>query len=275
MIELPEALVLAGQINKLVSGKRVAGLEVAHTPHKLVWYYGKPAEYSGLLVGRTIGRARAFGGFVEIEAGKATILLGEGVNIRFHASGEPRPEKHQLLFEFKDGSALSLSVQMYGGMGCFRTGELENKYYQAAREKPGPLSAGFGKAYFDRLIGDPKVKNLSLKAFLATEQRIPGLGNGVLQDILFEAKMHPKKKAGTLSRSDIRTLFAALKSTLKSMAAAGGRDTEPDLHGRPGGYKTRLSKNTVNKPCPVCRTAIRKETYLGGSIYYCPKCQKP
>jgi hypothetical protein len=34
-----------------------------------------------------------------------------------------------------------------------------------------------------------EVKKLSLKALLATEQRIPGLGNGVLQDILFKARM--------------------------------------------------------------------------------------
>jgi len=275
MIELPEALVLAGQINRLVSGKRVAGVEVAHTPHKLAWYYGRKEEYPKLLIGRTFGRAQALGGLVEIEAEEATILLGEGVNIRFHGPGEPRPDKHQLLFEFQDGSALSMSVQMYGGMGCFRTGELDNKYYETAKEKPSPLSAGFSKAYFDRLIRDPKVQSLSLKGFLATEQRIPGLGNGVLQDILFEAGMRPKKKVAMLSKADIKILFRALKSTLRTMAAQGGRDTELDINGRPGGYKTRLSKNTVNKPCPVCRTVIKKESYLGGSIYYCPKCQKP
>jgi formamidopyrimidine-DNA glycosylase len=274
MIELPEALVLAGQINRRVSGKRVAGVEVAHTPHKLVWYYGRKEEYPKLLIGRTLGRVQALGGLVEIEAEKTTILLGEGVNIRFHGPGEPRPDKRQLLFEFQDGSALSMSVQMYGGMGCFRTGELDNKYYKTAKEKPSPLSAGFSKAYFDQLIRDPKVKSLSLKGFLATEQRIPGLGNGVMQDILFEAGMSPKKKVATLSKADIKTLFSTLKSTLRTMAVQGGRDTELDIHGRPGGYKTRLSKNTVNKPCPVCRTVIKKESYLGGSIYYCPKCQK-
>ncbi len=34
-----------------------------------------------------------------------------------------------------------------------------------------------------------------------------------------------------------------------------------------------LSKNTVNKPCPVCDTAIMNEGYKGGSIYYCARCQ--
>ena len=60
-----------------------------------------------------------------------------------------------------------------------------------------PLGDGFDAAYFDRLVAGAK-PNLSAKAFLATEQRIPGLGNGVLQDILFNARIHPKRKMATL-----------------------------------------------------------------------------
>jgi formamidopyrimidine-DNA glycosylase len=43
---------------------------------------------------------------------------------------------------------------------------------------------------------------LSAKAFLATEQRIPGLGNGVLQDILFTAGIHPKRKMAAISEEE-------------------------------------------------------------------------
>lgn len=273
MIELPEAKNIAGQLNKTISGKRITGVTAAHTPHKLAWYYGDKAKYPGLLIGRTIGQASAFGGLVEIEAGEANILLGEGVGIRFHGQGEPRPAKHQLLIEFEDRSALSAAVQMYGGMGAFRKGELDNPYYRVAKEKPSPFSSEFDRAYFERLISAPEVQKLSLKAFLATEQRIPGLGNGVLQDILFHAKMHPKKKVNSPSEKDRKILFDSVKKTLSAMAKQGGRDTELDLFGRPGAYKTVLSKNTVNKPCPVCGTTIKKEAYMGGSIYYCEKCQ--
>lgn len=75
-------------------------------------------------------------------------------------------------------------------------------------------------------------KNPSLKAFLATEQRIPGLGNGVLQDILYEAGMHPKRKLKSLSDTDIKTLYDSVKGTLKVMTDSGGRDTEKDLAGK-------------------------------------------
>jgi len=58
------------------------------------------------------------------------------------------------------------------------------------------------------------------------------------------------------------------------MVSKGGRDTELDLFRTPGSYKTILCKNTVNKPCLVCGTIIKKEAYMGGSIYYCEKCQR-
>lgn len=86
--------------------------------------------------------------------------------------------------------------------------------------------------------------------------------------------MHPKKKVHALSEKDHNILFGSLKATLSTMAAQGGRDTELDLFGHHGGYQTLLSKNTVNKPCPVCGTPIRKESYMGGSVYYCETCQK-
>jgi formamidopyrimidine-DNA glycosylase len=274
VIELPEAVNLAGQINDTICGKRIVSVIVAHTPHKLAWYYGEPSTYSDLLIGKTVGKAIPLGSLVEIKVETADILFGEGAGIRFHDKNEPHPAKHQLLLEFDDHCAVSVAIQMYGGLGAFYEGKLDNHYYKVAREKPSPLSPTFDKVYFDRIVCDDGVQKFSLKALLATEQRIPGLGNGILQDILFNAKMHPKKKVNTLSDKEKEILFDSVKTTISVMASQGGRDTELDLFGHPGGYKTILCKNTVSKPCPVCGTIIKKEAYMGGSVYYCEKCQK-
>jgi formamidopyrimidine-DNA glycosylase len=273
LIELPEAASISRQIDEAVQGKVVISVTAAQTPHKLAWFYGDRGDYSNLIVGQKLGEAVYLGSLVEIAADNARILLGEGVNIRFHRRGEGRPTKHQLLLEFKDGSALSASVQMYGGMGIFKDGTLDNKYYRVAVEKPDPLGSDFDKAYFDKLLSFPGSEKLSLKALLATEQRIPGLGNGVLQDILFNARLHPKRKVSTLSATDRLALFESIKATLSSMAESRGRDTELDLFGQAGGYRTKMSKNTVSKPCRVCGTEITKETYMGGAVYFCPNCQ--
>ncbi len=72
-----------------------------------------------------------------------------------------------------------------------------------------------------------------------------------------------------LATGDLDALFSALKSVLAEMVTLGERD----LFRQPGGYKTVLSRNTVDAPCPVCGEPIHKEAYLGGSIYYCARCQ--
>ena len=53
----------------------------------------------------------------------------------------------------------------------------------------------------------------------------------------------------------------------------GGRDTEKDLLGNAGGYRTLMSRNTLGRGCPVCGQEVVKEAYLGGTVYYCPVCQ--
>lgn len=273
MIELPEALTLAGQINDTICGKRISKVIAAHSPHKFAWYHGDPQNYHTLLAGKTIDRADGYGGMVEIKAGNAVMLFGDGVGLRFHDKNETRPQKHQLLMEFDDSSALNASVQMYGGLWCFNDGEFDNPYYKIAKEKPSPFSDEFNAAYFDRLISLPDIQKYSAKAFLATEQRIPGLGNGVLQDILWKAGIHPKRKINTLSDEDKKLLFNTVKSLLSEMRKLGGRDTEKDLFGNNGRYRTMMSKNSAGLPCMVCGGYIKKESYMGGSVYYCENCQ--
>jgi formamidopyrimidine-DNA glycosylase len=273
MIELPEAAVLAKQVNEILRGKRIRNVVAAKSPHKFAWFFGDPAEYASLLTGTTIDGAASYGGQLEVAAGDARITFSDGVSLRYVAPGEKPPERHQLLLEFDDGSSLVGSVQMYGGLMAFPEGTNDNPYYLVAKEKPSPLSMAFDETYFESLF-DENTPKLSLKAFLATEQRIPGLGNGVLQDILFNAGMHPKKKVSSLSDTDRDTLFHAIRTTLCQMEAEGGRDTEPNLLGRPGGYRTVLSRNTVGQPCPGCGTPVVKEAYMGGSIYYCAGCQR-
>ncbi|MEW8995582.1 endonuclease VIII [Clostridium sp.] len=274
MIEIPEALTLAGQINNTIKGKQIVNVIAGYTPHKFAWYHGDPQKYHEMLVGKTINMATAYGGMVEINADNTSILIGDGVAFRYREKGEKRPVKHQLLLEFNDSYEVSASVQMYGGIWCFNTDEgFQNLYYKITKEKPSPLSYEFNEAYFDELISSQNVQKLSVKAFLATEQRIPGLGNGVLQDILWNAKIHPKRKISTLKDDNKEVLYSSIRTVLSEMTELGGRDTEKDLYGNKCGYKTMMSKNSVGSSCVFCGGIIKKENYLGGSIYYCENCQ--
>jgi len=271
MIELPEAVVIARQITETLGGKRIARAIANASPHKFAWYTGDPAEYNDRLAGKVIGTGQGVAGHIEFAAGD--MLLAISAPIHYHRKDEKRPKKHQLLLEFEDGTAISSSAQMWGGFFCFPAGEKGGfPDYDIAKTHPSPLTDAFDRAYFDTLF-DVDTPKLSAKAFLATEQRIPGLGNGVLQDILWTARIHPKTKMAELSPERIQGMYDAVKSVLAQMVRQGGRDTERDLFGRPGGYRTILSKNTVGQPCPACGGIIQKEAYLGGAIYYCPGCQ--
>ena len=272
MLELPEAVTLASQFEKAYQGKVITRAVAGHTPHKFAFYEGDPADYSSRLEGKTVGGSASFGGHAMMIAGDMRLGFSDGVNARYLAPDEERPAKHQLLLDFDDGSSLVCTISMYGFFGLCRADDQGNEYFQAAKGKPSPLSDAFDAAYFEGLFSNTK-PTLSAKAFLATEQRVPGLGNGVLQDILFRAGIHPKTKTGVLDGREKKLLFDAVKSTLIEMARGGGRDTEKDLYGQAGGYRTILSRNTLDKPCPVCGGALIREAYLGGNIYFCPGCQ--
>lgn len=275
MMELPEAVTIARQWNETVCGKPVTCVRAGETAHRFAFFEGDPAGYPALLEGRKAGEARALGGMLEIAFAENRLLLGDGASPRYHAPGAPRPAKRQLLLEFADGSAVSCTIRMYGGMWAYEAGARdENFYYRAACDKPSPLSDAFDEAYFTGLLAGAK-PNLSVKAFLATEQRIPGLGNGCLQDILFCAGVNPKTKLAALADAELAALFRETKAVLARMAALGGRDVEKDFFGNDGGYRAALSQRTVRYPCPKCGGVIVRQAYLGGNVYFCPDCQPP
>lgn len=275
MIELPEALTLAKQINERLAGKVVRSTEAAHSPHKFTWYHDDPAEYPAKLMDNTVLSARGVGMFVEVTLSGSMLLFSDGVNLRLHPNAGAIPAKHQLLINFEDGTSLSASVAMYGGVVCWGEAEsYDNTYYKTALRKPSPPTNEFDETYFQKLLAPEAVRKLPLKAALATEQRIPGLGNGCLQDILWVAQLHPRRKVYTLTDVEIGRLFGSVKDTLKAMTEAGGRCTEKDLLGHQGGYRVVLSAETKGAPCPRCGSEIVKEAFLGGSIYTCPECQR-
>ena len=274
MIEIPEAIVLSRQLNETIEGKRITEVIAASSPHKFAWFFGEPSEYNALLCGCVVGKSVAYGGRVEIETDGAILHFCDGVVLRYYKAGEKLPAKHQLLITFDDDSVLVGTVAMYGGLWAFPSGAMDNNFYYTVAKNAVPLlSEAFDYEYFKTLFNE-KSNKMSAKAFLATEQRIPGLGNGVLQDILLNARIHPKKKMNTLSDERLREIFNSVKSTIAAMTDNGGRDTERDLFGNQGGYRTKLSKNNTTLICPDCNGVVKKEAYLGGSIYFCESCQE-
>ena len=270
MIELGEAINLAKQMNKILVGKRVVNVYPPTKIHKFCWFSINPEDYCYNLKNAVITGAEGFGIYAELsfDNGKK-LCINDGVIPRLSESSE-KPEDYQLLIEFDDDTILYYTVAMYGGI-CLHSGEYDNEYYLKSLKGVSPFSDEFEK-YFNNMIEREK-PTVSAKALLAAGQRIPGLGNGVLQDILFEAGINPKTKIKDLSDEKRQLLCGKIIEVLKEMRDKGGRDTEKDLLGNPGGYETKMSRLGIKRGCPVCGREIIKENYLGGTVYYCPYCQ--
>ncbi len=78
MIEIPESLVLAEQLNQTVRGKKIVSVETEHTEHKFAWYEGEPQAYDEKMGGQVIGNCTGIGSMVEIEVGEYSFVVGDG-----------------------------------------------------------------------------------------------------------------------------------------------------------------------------------------------------
>lgn len=274
MIEIPEARNISKDLRNEILGKTVVDISGNFTDHKFTFYYKDPNKYKDFLIGKKVTDIIDRNYYVEIEFEDYVLTMRDGANIRFYDNRSDYPEKSKLLIEFNDGSFINVTTSMYSFISVFKKSNgMNNEYYNLEMTRVGVMDKEFTYDYFKSLINE-KTEKLSLKAFLATEQRILGIGNGVVQDILFNAKMFPKRKINTLNDEELKGLYNSTVKTIKEMIEKGGRDTEKNIYNEPGSYKTILSNKTYKNGCPMCHGEIKKEQYLGGSIYYCPNCQK-
>jgi len=276
MIELPEALTIARQLTAEVAGKKIAEAVRGNSPHKFAFYSGTPDDYARVLKGKTVGNARGDGPFIVARMGASHVLLlgCGGEKILYHPGADTVPGKHQLLLRFTDGTFLSVGVSGWGFVQLLAERDLET-HPHAGKAGVSPLGDAFTWRYFNGLFedasGDP---GRSLKAFMISKPGIWGVGNGCLQDILFTAGLHPRRRLESMDGKARRTLYNATRSVLSEMTEKSGRDTEWDLYGNPGGYAKVLDRSHAGEPCPVCGATIEKIAFLGGASYFCPKCQK-
>lgn len=273
MLELPESYTIANQIREHLTGKIISYIEVLQTPHKFAFFSGERDKYEEYLEGQTITGAAFHGGMVQIDTEDCMIVLNDGAYPKYYEDKKKFPKKHQFAVYFDDETGIFVSIQMYGGIMVFPKGECTEGYYISSSTKPNPLTNGFTFDYFKSLYTTAN-KKMSAKAFLATQQRIPGLGNGVLQDILWDAGIDPRFPMQDAAEEDFQALYDSVNKIIKEMAEKGGRDTERDLFGQKGNYVTQLSKNSLNEPCTRCGYEIHKANYMGGTIYFCEHCQR-
>jgi formamidopyrimidine-DNA glycosylase len=280
MIEMPEAVTLARQMNVELAGKTLKRFSRGTQTHKFLWLNRPDEEYTSILPGKTITGASSYGRSIYLHMGKEYLLwwADAGGKILYHAPGEPPPVRYHLGWEFSDGSRLSYVLQMWGAVRLISAGDFGERPHKETGIPP--LHPGFTFERFNAMLDEyPDKKSKGVKGFLvATGYLVPnhinGLGNAILQDILFHARLSPSRKIPELALAERQNLYDAIQSTVADAIEKGGRVDECDLYGKPGRYIRQMDQDRVGRPCPNCGTQIQKITYLGGACYICPACQK-
>jgi formamidopyrimidine-DNA glycosylase len=276
VFELPEYLTLARQINESLVGKIIREGIRGNSPHKFVWYNRTAEEFAALSRGKRIGKAHVKGRWLIIALESDYFLVvGEwGGRFLFHPPGSEAPKKFHLYLAFEDGSTLSATTQMWGAVELYEAG-LEHSGKYVRDQKPSPIDPQFTFDYFSALIDTVlKSEKKSVKGILTQDQLIPGLGNAIAQDIMFNARLHPKHRIDDLDQCKRQELYRSIQETVSKVIEQGGRYDEYDLYNRPGGYVRLMDSKSAGKTCPVCSEKISKIQYLGGACYFCPQCQQ-
>jgi formamidopyrimidine-DNA glycosylase len=116
--------------------------------------------------------------------------------------------------------------------------------------------------------------NRALKSVLVGKDAVVvGLSNSAFQDILYRAKLHPKRKASELNMDERRALYDAVRLVLRERIQLNGKDQFLDLYGKQGGYTPAMGPAMKQKNCLACGTRIEKLSVGGGHVFFCPKCQ--
>jgi formamidopyrimidine-DNA glycosylase len=278
MIEMPEATTIAKQMNQVLQGKTIKNFRRGNKTHKFLWMNLSDDLFKAILPGLSVKGVSSFGRSIYMYLGSYMIWWSDfGGKLLYHKPGSKLPKNYHLIIEFNDDSALTFAMQMWGGVKLLNNSEFKMK----PKDETGiePLSEQFTYSNFNAMLDDfPEKSSKGIKGFLVatgyvTPNHIAGLGNAILQDILFNAKISPKRKIMDITISERKKLFEAINKTVKEAIELGGRYDEVDLLGNNGGYIRLMDIRTKGTPCINCQTIIQKISYLGGACYICPNCQ--
>jgi formamidopyrimidine-DNA glycosylase len=275
MFELPELICFSRQMNQSLQGLVVREGSLGNSPHKFVWYNRSHDEFTQLTAGKTVGTASARGRwlFLPLEPGYVLVVGECGGKMLHQPAGIALPAKYHLAIRFNDDSLFTITTQMWGAMELYVKGEELKRQYIKDMRVP-PLDPAFTREYFSGLVSNlAALEKRSAKSLLTQDQLIPGLGNSIAQDILFNARLNPRHPIQGMTADQVQALYDSIQSTVAECVRMGGRADEFDLHGKPGGYRRVMDKSAAGQPCPVCGTTVQSIQYLGGSCYFCPQCQ--
>jgi len=266
MPELPEITCRAREMRQRLVKKTITGIEVLQPKCLNV-----PSEaFIESLTGGQVEDVTHHGKWIFVETTKGYLLLNMGMGGEILlVSRKTLPEKHRLIFDFDDGTCLSINFWWFGYAHYIPPGALET---HAMTAKQGLNALDVTTEEFKAMLDGRRGQ---IKSFLLDQSKIAGIGNAYIHDILFRARLHPLRPINTLTEGEVEGLAKAIEQGLRPSVEAGGAFYEVNLFGKPGGFTAEnlLVGYREGKPCPVCSTTIKKIKTGSTASFICPQCQ--
>ncbi|MCW4012712.1 MAG: hypothetical protein NWF07_06940 [Candidatus Bathyarchaeota archaeon] len=276
-VELPEARILAEQLDQAITGKIIKEYDLKDVERMIkVGFLNKDlSEFKPIKDKKVLG-VTSRGNTIRVHLdGEMNILIGPeyGGVLSYLEKGGKVPKYH-LKLVFDDGSILTTRITSMGIVYAVADDRLTESYLYNRDFMGGisPDEPDFTWAWFKETIG---AENRQLKPLLVgKDAHIIGVSNATFQDVLYRAKIHPKRRASDLSEDELHALYDAIKTVVTERLGKLGKAEFTDIYGVQGGYVAAMGPNMKDQKCPRCGTEIEKRAHGGGSVYLCPSCQR-
>ncbi|PZS07476.1 MAG: formamidopyrimidine-DNA glycosylase [Solirubrobacterales bacterium] len=247
MPELPEAE-RARLALEAALGRRITGVDDHDS------YVCRPhatGEIAAALVGHRLTSAHRRGKFLWVETQDGTTLgLHLGMAGRIEVDPEDSGRWDRFRVDFEDGGALVLRDKRRLGRAVI------NPDYGHV----GPDAADVGRAEFRRLIGSGRAP---VKARLLDQGVVSGLGNLLVDQVLWQARIAPGRSVSELSVEDLDRLRRSVRVAVRSSLRLGGSHTGQFI-------AARASQGR----CPRDGSPVHRARIGGRTTYWCPFCQR-
>jgi formamidopyrimidine-DNA glycosylase len=274
MPELPEVTTISEDVRALAAGRKVVRAEIMGDDVSNAGVEG----FTQRLVGKTLRGTGRRGKIFTLDFGDVVGLIHlviSGRVLRLPEWREPdRTNTAVIEFEGGDGEAPVVLTFAKLWLGYFDLYEPErvDDHPLISRLGPDPFSEDFSVEYLTGVFG----RKAAIKGLLLDQSVVAGLGNIYVDEVLFAAGVHPTRKANTLSREEVRTIYAATHDILGRAIQLRGTtfDSYHDAFGEGGKFQYQLKVFArAGEPCPVCSTQILKLRVAGRGTHVCPICQ--
>jgi formamidopyrimidine-DNA glycosylase len=275
--ELPEVETVRQGLDRWVTGRRIAAVEVHH-PRAVRRHLPGPVDFVGALAGRTVTGARRRGKYLWLPLDDDSAILGHlGMSGQMLLRPPGTPDEAHLRVRFRfddDGPELRFVDQRtFGGLVVSPGGaKLPAEIAHIALD---PLDPSFAD---DEFVAALRRKRTGVKRALLDQTLVSGIGNIYADESLWRAKLHWARPTEGLTRAQGRSLIRHVRDVLTEALGQGGTSFDAlyvNVNGESGYFDRSLAVyGREGEPCPRCGTPIRRDPFMNRSSYSCPRCQK-